>query len=581
MQGFNWRFICSAFSLIQQNWRSCWGILLFLLFPVFLSGCVSGYVQEEGFLATYQETTAEKGPQKRKGEEGLKALSPLPEASLPRLEIVSENGGKEVHLTIEDTILRVLMNNPELRVFSMNPTIAREDITRTEAQFDVTFFNKLSYEKGDNPEDSIFLGGKSESRSWEIGIKKKGITGLEWTLSYLHMRNVDNLTTRLFPKRYEPTISLQVKQPLLRDAWPGVNLADVRKSQLNYEIAYVSFKDKTEDILTKAITLYWNLVQVRRDLEIQKRLLASTMETLEKLENRQYIDVTVVQIKQVEASAKSRQASLFQAEKRLIDTRDALRRLLADYQINLVKDLDIVPATSPEIAAVKLDPYEILKTAMDNNPRIQQARLQVKIARIDMDKARRQKMPRLDLTASTRIQGLDSSSSRANDMLNDFAYNSYSFGVIFEYPLGNREKESEYQQKRLTYLQALANLQNVSDQVAADVRERISLAETAYREIEIQREAVEAARLHLQALKDTEMIREKMTPEFLLVKLQAQETLANAERAEIKAIIDFNIALVRLARVTGRVLELDYVKRALPAGLRSRFMMDLHGVGPR
>jgi hypothetical protein len=68
----------------------------------------------------------------------------------------------------------------------------------------------------------------------------------------------------------------------------------------------------------------------------------------------------------------------------------------------------------------------------------------------------------------------------------------------------------------------------------------------------------------LQALEDSEPIREQMTPEILLVKLQAQESLANAQRAEIRSIADFNISLAQLARTLGTVLELHQVKTSLP-----------------
>ena len=67
----------------------------------------------------------------------------------------------------------------------------------------------------------------------------------------------------------------------------------------------------------------------------------------------------------------------------------------------------------------------------------------------------------------------------------------------------------------------------------------------------------------LQAVEDTETIRKELTPEFLLVKLQAQETLSNAQRAEIKAITDYNTSLVRLAQSMGTVLDMRYVRKAL------------------
>ena len=47
--------------------------------------------------------------------------------------------------------------------------------------------------------------------------------------------------------------------------------------------------------------------------------------------------------------------------------------------------------------------------------------------------------------------------------------------------------------------------------------------------------------------------------EFLLVKLQAQESLAQAQRAHAQALTDYNVALAQLAQTTGRVLRLHEV----------------------
>ena len=79
-------------------------------------------------------------------------------------------------------------------------------------------------------------------------------------------------------------------------------------------------------------------------------------------------------------------------------------------------------------------------------------------------------------------------------------------------------------------------------------------------EIEKQKAASEAANLHLQVLDESEIIRDKLTPEFMLLKLQAQEFLANSQIAEIRAITDYNIALAELSRITGTTLELHLLE---------------------
>ncbi len=517
-------------------------------------------------IIPYQEASTDKGPQERTGSTGIESLKPAPDAGLPALEVSVDEASKRsvVNLTIEDAIARVLANSPEIRIVSYDPSIARTDVTRAVSDFDPAFFGKLEYDEQKNPTDSLFQGGRSESRIFESGFKQKIVTGAEWSVTYALSRNWDDLISRTIPTKYEPVLLFQLKQPLFRDAWPMVNLSGVNVARLNYRISMAGFRKKVEDTSTDVISLYWTLLQSRRDYEIQKELLARTLDTLKKLENRKSIDSTLLQIKQAESSFKSRLAVMLQVEKRLQDVQDALMRLLSDNQLNLLSDIDIVPVSEPDLREGVMDQEALINTALVNNPLIEQARLGVEIAEINLGLAKRQKMPRLDMVATTRVQGLADTTDEAHGMLSDGDYTSYTVGVNFEYPIGNHQRGAEFSQRRFEQSRSVAAMQNVSDQVTAQVREGIRLATTAYHQIAIQKDATRAAGIHLQALEDLEVIREKLTPEFLLVKLQAQESLANAMREEIKAVADYNIALTRLAQATGTVIDLSYVNATLP-----------------
>jgi hypothetical protein len=102
-------------------------------------------------------------------------------------------------------------------------------------------------------------------------------------------------------------------------------------------------------------------------------------------------------------------------------------------------------------------------------------------------------------------------------------------------------------------------VRNVQDQVVVQAKERIRRVQTSFAEMQVQTQATEAALANLQALEHSEDVREKLTPEFLLVKLQAQDSLAQAQRAHARAIAEYNIALAQLAQTTGRVLQLHEV----------------------
>lgn len=559
-------------TLFALSNRSNLRVFLAVLVLTQTAGCVSDKVGDHNILTSYQHALVDKGPQRRVDTEGrdlvhpLGLLSPAPETAPSELSVTTDpNTGRKVYkLAVEEAIARALANSPEIRVVSFDPAIAKKEITKAAAEFDPAAFGRLNYETEDNPVNSILQAGQSNTRLAESGIKQKVVTGSEWSLSYALTRGWDDLTYRTLSTRYEPILAFQIRQPLLRGAWQEVNLAGVNVARLNHEIALIAFRQKVEDISTKVISAYWQLLQARRDLAIQRGLLDRTLETLKKVTGREEIDATAVQVKQAEASVKAREAVLLQVRKRVIDAQDAVVRLMADSRMNLVGESEIVPATTPYIGATKFEPSEILGLAMRNNPAIQQGRVAIAVADINIDVAKNDRMPRLDLVFSTRMQGLAKGEGDALDRLNSGDFASYALGLSLEQPLGNRQREAELLRRKLERSRAVSALQNAADQVATAVKERIRMVETNHGEIQVQKDAVEAARIHLQALEDTEAIRERLTPEFLLVKLQGQEGLASAQRAEIKATVDFNISLAQLAQATGTVLELHQVRTVLP-----------------
>ncbi len=553
-------------TIADSNLRRCLQLFLFLVLLLQLVGCVEDTVKEDGVISSYRKSLVEKSPQPCDSNEGLGSLRPSPEPDVLRLDITrDETTGKNiVKLSIDDAIKRTLAGSPEISIVSYDPSIAKEDIVKAAADFDPVLFGRVNYDDKDDPVNSPFLSGQSNSRVWETGIKQRGVTGAEWSLAYALTRNWDDLTTRTLSTRYEPMLSFQVKQPLLRDAWQELNLAGVNISKLNYRVAVAAFRQKTEVVSAQVISLYWTLGQVRRDREIQQWLLDRTRETLRKVENRKGIDATELQIKQAETAVKSREAALLQAEKQVMDVQDALVSLLSDSQINLLSDFEIIPTSPLNVEQTRFGQSGTLRLALSNNPEIQQARLTVDVAQINIDVAKRQKMPKLDLVASSRMSGLSRGYGSANTELRDGDFASYAVGITLEIPLGNRQREAEFRKRKWEKRKAISILQNKSDQLAAQVKERIRFAATSYEEMLVQKDAVNAAMIYVRAVEDTEEIRDKLTPEFLLVKLQSQEALSNAQRAEIKAVSDYNIAQVRLAQSMGTVLDMRYVRKALP-----------------
>jgi outer membrane protein TolC len=536
---------------------------------ILATGCVSDRVEKKDMTACYQGVLMGRGPLERESEydvnepNNVGLVRPLgrseigPSAKDPNT--VKTERPKTLELSLDDAIHAVLINSPEVRVISYDPAVAEEEIRKQAAAFDPAAFGEAQYDKTDRMTSSNSEIGQADVYRFESGLKQRSTWGTEWSASYAITNSWDNLPTRLppySPRRYEPIMVFRLKQPLLRDAWQRVNIANVNISRLQHRIALLSFQQKAEDLATETITAYWQLAQARQDRTTFRELLDAAQQTLDKIQGRRQIDATEVQIRQAIVSVDSRKAFLVQAEQQVQDAQDRLVRLMADPAVNLTDETEIIPTSEPSETLQTRAVEDMIAVALQNNPVMHQVRMRVAIADINIEVADNQKMPRLDLSASASSQALDRHRDIANDLLAEYDYNSYGIGLSMEIPLGNRARLAELRARKLERLKAVAVVQNVADQVAVQTKERLRRIQSSFAQIGIQEGTAQAATSQLLALEEAENIRERLTPEYLQVKLQAQEALATAQRAHMNAVVDYNVALAQLSQTTGSVLQL-------------------------
>jgi len=526
-------------------------------------GCVWPGEIDTSLVGRYQRAMSRRAPAKRAGEKGTDLISPIGRTTrLPDLEVTKDpkTGRMQVRLDLDQAVQRALANNLEIMVVSFDPAISREEMIQAAAEFDFIVFGGYNYAKEDNRTDSVFQGGERTASTWNAGVGKKTTTGAEMALEWTWSHSWSDLTVQTLRTRYEQTLEFQVTQPLLRDGGRGVTLATLRVARLNHKQSLAAFRAQVEEIVALVIATYWRLIQARLDERIQQALLDRTVETLDRIKKRADVDATAVQIKQAEAAVESRRAGLIRANKIIFDVQDALGQLLSDKQINLLGTYELIPVTDPIRVKVNVSAVDQLVTALAHNAELAQARLAIAVADINVRVAKNQTLPRLDLRASTGLQGLGATSYASKEQLNSGDYASYTIGISLEYPIGNRAANAELRKRRFERLKAITTMQNVADKVAVVINERVRQMNATFEEMRAQRAAVAAAKVQLQALEDTERIRGRLTPEFLQTKLAAQETLAAAERAELQATIDYNTARTDLARTVGTILNQHRVK---------------------
>jgi outer membrane protein TolC len=542
---------------------------------VALLGCDRVGQIDPTLLNRYQVAMESRESSLRKPQEPLGLLRPPEAVDLPKLNVSKDpqTGKSRIRLTLDQVVSRTLANSQDILVVSYDPSANRQDIIKADAAFDAIVFAAYQYQKQEQFPYQIGQATDTKSYEYEVGVKGTTTTGAQWQIAHTMTRTWDNSAFDTFNTRFEPSVQLQFTQPLLRNAGPEFNLANLKIAKLTYQTSVAAFRQKIEEMIDTAIGDYWQLVQARQQYEITRALLDKTLETYERVKNRSGLDATAVEIKQAEAAVESRRATLIAVEKAVYDAQDNLVRLMADSQINLLGNYEIIPDTPPGAEPVKFDMADQLATALAHNPALEQARLAISTADVHVVIAKNQALPKIDLTGAYGITGGDGGEDKFQGSYSSLAnvdFQNYSIGLNAEYPPENRAALADVRHTQLDRLKAIATLQNTADQVAVQVKERIRQIDTTALEVRAQRAAVEANRVQLQALEDTERIKGKLTPEFLQLKLQAQESLANAQSAELTAIVNFNTALTDLSRATGTLFEQQRVQIALPAVIGER-----------
>ncbi|KKL57863.1 hypothetical protein LCGC14_2231170, partial [marine sediment metagenome] len=431
-----------------------------LALAVGVCGCVRPGDMDVNDMYRLQQSILARSPQNRPTE-GLGLMRPM-SRDLPLLKITKDTktGQRSIQLELREAVMRALANNVDIAVVSYDPQIAHEQVVQAAAAFDYVLFGSLGYSSTDLAVNHLNFRGVAKNRTYQFGVREQTITGAQWQISNTFVRSWDDATTGRW---YQNDLDIQVTQPLLRDAWPEFNLASLRIARLNHKITMSQFRQQVEETVTQVIATYYQLIQARREVEIAQELLVKTKKTYKQVIGRRHIDATKVNRTQALAAVKRREVFEVQAKKVLQDTQDALARLLSDNQINLLQEYKIIPTTPMSHHPVKIDQTDQLLTALRLNPQLEQARLGIQQADINVRVAKNQTLPSLNITAGTTLNG----ASRASrgvvwDDVWSGRFISYNAALEFEYPIGNRERRALLAESRLGRKKAISQMRNVA-----------------------------------------------------------------------------------------------------------------------
>lgn len=481
----------------------------------------------------------------------------------------------QVELSLDEAVKRALEQNLDIAVERLNPRTFDFSIAALEANYRPTLTSNFNSGSRITLPNSQLTGVvdklETDTTGWTGGLSQN----LRWgggsvSFNFNNQRqDSSNLFATLNPS-YTSSIGGQFVQPLLRGFRIDNTRAQLRVTRLNQEISEVQLRATITNTLSNVRNAYWDLLYALETVEVTRR----SLELADKLvqDNRARVEIGTlapIDVVQAEAEAATRRQTLAQAEATWRTAELALKRLIVSGTEDPLWRARLVPVDRPTFTAEPIDLAGAVRKALQERTDLIQARRQLETNDVNLDQLVNQTLPALDLSASFGLSGLGGTQFERRGLggsishivpggyvdalsnIKDFDAPNWNIALSLSYPIGTSAADANVARARLQLQQTQAQLKALELRVATEVTNAALQIESNLKRVEAARAARELVQKRLEA--EQSKFEVGLSTNFFVV--QAQRDLADAEHAELRALLDYRRSLVDFERVQETALS--------------------------
>jgi outer membrane protein TolC len=493
--------------------------------------------------------------------------------------------GTTVELTLRDAIERALKDNLEIGIERYGLDLGDLRITEARGAYDPLAGFSVDNSAVSSPTTSLLQGGdlaseQSSARSFTPTISQLLPTGGTVNASFSSARASTNNTFSFVDPLYSSGLTLAFEQPLLRGLFSNPVRKQLTILNLDSRITESQFRQSVAEIVLQVQAQYWGLVYalethaaqvVSRDLAVKQRDQIS--------QKVQAGLLAAVALTSANAEVAIRDQEVLQAEVLIVAGQNGLKRLLAGDPASLLWRQRLVPIDRPQIHAPPASLDEALQMALSRRPELDSLDLQGQQQEVERSFASWETMPRLNLSGDVSAVGragqtftqlFDSDggiipTSRALDP-NNALFGGYqeAWGQVFGYQFPNWRLRLEVQMpilnrsSRARLAQVDISRRQLETRKKAQQQSIMVEVANAYETVLLQRRVLDVARLSRelseeQVSGETSRFDAGFTTNFEV--LRYQRDLSEARVRELRAMVDYQIALAALQKAAGVSLD--------------------------
>lgn len=454
-------------------------------------------------------------------------------------------------LALDQVRAATLENNLDLRVVLVEPVLANEALRREEAKFEAVFRPSARYREDDAPTFNTTATNQQNLLDFgaavDIPLRTGGRASVDFTEG---KRDTSNPFVTLNTS-YDSAVTFSLSHPLLRNAGHEANSHTIRIAAYNEQIAEARTKLEVIRQLANADRSYWRLYAARRELDVRQQQYELAMAQLEQAQRRvRARDAAEIEVTRAEAGVAERLEAIILAENNVLNQQRELKRIMNIPGLEMETLVKLVTATEPAPIAYEFEAPPLADLGVANRMEMLELELQLAQDVSQINFAKNQALPLFTLDYAYSVQGLGPTLSRSNGVLWANNFESWSIGFSGEIPLGNEAAKARVQEAILTRLQRLSSKDARRLAIRQEVLTAVDAAQAAWQRILASRQSAIAAARTYEGEKRQNAAGARTTTDVL----DAATRLADAQSAEIRALADYQIALVDLSFATGTLL---------------------------
>jgi outer membrane protein TolC len=493
--------------------------------------------------------------------------------------------GAARELTLRDAIERALRENLQIRVQRQDLDAADLRVLEARGAYDPRLGFSIGTSSATAPVTSILEGGTSgpevsTTRTFGPTLTQLLPTGGSINANLSAMRASTNNLFSFVDPVYSSGLTIGFAQPLLRGFVNNPVTHQLTVLNLDTRITDTQFRQTVADIVLRVQEQYWNLLyaeeahraqQESRDLAVTQRDQIS--------QKVQAGLMTPVALTSANAEVAIRDQEVLQAEVLIVAAQNGLKRLLAGDPRATIWGERLVAVDRPDVREPPLSLDDAMGLALKRRPELEQVTLQVRQQDENRRFAHGETLPAVNVVGSVSSIGragqvyqpifdpaggitpigrtLDPTSpdfggySQAWNQVFGYAYPNWNLTLNVEVPVFNRTAKAQVAEADVGLRQLDLRMRDTQQSIMVEVS-------NAYETVQLQRRVYDVARVarelsQEQVSGETARFEVGFTTNFEVLRLQRD--LGDARVRELRALLDYQIAVAALQKAMGASLE--------------------------